>query len=419
MKGSFQKLRICKIYDGDYPWDVRVQKVMSTLVAQGYEVHLVCRNLGKRPTYEYLDKVHIHRLFPLRSHRLNSSISFPAPVNPLWLHTIRRVIRKIRADLIIVRDLPLTLAAIFMGRAYHLPIIFDMAENYPAMVLDIWRFGRFKASNLIARNPLILRSVEALSVRGVDKILAVVEESKSRLLRQYSISESKIRVVSNTPRLSDLSAKIHDTAAMPDRDGSLKLIFIGGLESGRNLEVILRGMAICGGKPDCSLTILGRGNGEVDLRRLVDKLNLNERVDLKGWVNHESIGEVLMMSDIGIIPHPKTRHTNTTVPNKLFDYMAYKKPVLASDTEPVRRIVQSENCGLIYRHDSPQDFRDKLQRLIGRETREAMGANGRKAVEKQYNWEADSKELLAAVQELSSQARANSSCPKFKGRLRP
>ncbi len=391
---------------------------MSTLVAQGYEVHLVCRNQGKRPTYEYLDKVHIHRLFPLRSHRLNSTISFPAPVNPLWLHTIRGVIRKTRADIIIVRDLPLTLAAIFIGRIYNLPIIFDMAENYPAMVLDIWRFGRFKASNLIARNPLIVRSVEALSVRGVDKILAVVEESKSRLLREYSISESKVRIVSNTPRLSDIPTKIQDMAA-PDRDGSLKLIFIGGLESGRNLEVVLRGMAICGRKPDCSLTILGKGNGEADLRKLVDKLNLKERVVLKGWVNHESIGKILMMSDIGIIPHPKTRHTNTTVPNKLFDYMAYKKPVLASDTEPVRRIVQSENCGLIYRHDSPQDFRDKLLQLIGREVREVMGTNGRKAVEKQYNWEADSKELLAAVQEFSSQARTNSFNPKFKGRLRP
>jgi glycosyltransferase involved in cell wall biosynthesis len=134
----------------------------------------------------------------------------------------------------------------------------------------------------------------------------------------------------------------------------------------------------------------------------VDRLNLKERVVLKGWVNHESIGKILMMSDIGIIPHPKTRHTNTTVPNKLFDYMAYKKPVLASDTEPVRRIVQSENCGLIYRHDSPQDFRDKLLQLIERKTREAMGTNGRKAVERQYNWEADSKELLAAVQEFSS-----------------
>jgi Glycosyltransferase Family 4 len=231
MKGSGQELRICKIYDGDYPWDVRVQKVMSTLVAQGYEVHLVCRNQGKRPTYEYLDKVHIHRLFPLRSHRLNSAISFPAPLNPLWLHTIRGVVRKIRANIIIVRDLPLTLAAIFIGRIYDLPIIFDMAENYPAMVLDIWKFGRFKASNLIARNPLIVRSVEALSVRGVDKIWAVVEESKSRLLREYPISESKIGIVSNTPRLSDIPTKILDTAT-PDRDGSLKLVFIGGLESG-------------------------------------------------------------------------------------------------------------------------------------------------------------------------------------------
>src|SRR3990172_5189513 len=146
-------MRICKIYDGDYPWDVRVQKILLTLVEKGYEVHLVCRNLAKRPTYEYLDKVHIHRLTYFKNDGINSVFSFPAPFNPLWLRTIMRVIRKNKADLIIVRDLPLTLAAILIGRIYGIPVVFDMAEDYPAMVRDIWRFSGFKAANLLARNP--------------------------------------------------------------------------------------------------------------------------------------------------------------------------------------------------------------------------------------------------------------------------
>jgi len=397
-------LRICKIYDGDYPWDVRVQKILLTLVENGYEVHLVCRNKAKRPTYEYLDKVHIHRLPYLKHSGINAALSFPAPINPLWLLTIMRVIRENKTDIVIVRDLPLALAAIFSGRIYGIPIIFDMAEHYPAMVRDMWRMGGFKTSNLITRNPYIVAIVEALSVRWANSILTVVEESKTRLVKQYHLADSKIRVVSNTPRLCDINFTQKNSSRVEPQD-TLKLIYIGGLEKERNLEVVLRGMALNGEKLQCSLTILGRGEGEAYYKRIVDRLNIHDKVFFKGWAEHHSIGEFLAMSDVGVIPHAATEHTNSTVPNKLFDYMAYSKSVLASDTAPVKRIIQSESCGLIYRYNSPEDFIGKVRQLLDSKYRDAMGAKGRKAVERKYNWEVDSKELLATLQYYAGKPR--------------
>ena len=41
-------MRILKIYDGDYPWDVRVEKITQSLLGAGHEVRLLCRNLGGR-----------------------------------------------------------------------------------------------------------------------------------------------------------------------------------------------------------------------------------------------------------------------------------------------------------------------------------------------------------------------------------
>ena len=49
---------ICKIWDADYPWDIRVEKVCRSL-QQKHEVHLVCRNTKRRPTYEQLDGLHV------------------------------------------------------------------------------------------------------------------------------------------------------------------------------------------------------------------------------------------------------------------------------------------------------------------------------------------------------------------------
>ena len=35
---------ICKIWDVDYPWDIRVEKVANSIVVEGQDVHLVCQN---------------------------------------------------------------------------------------------------------------------------------------------------------------------------------------------------------------------------------------------------------------------------------------------------------------------------------------------------------------------------------------
>jgi len=397
-------VRICKIYDADYPWDVRVEKILSTLVGYGHDVHLVCRNLKERPIYECLDRVHIHRLPRLTREGINYAVSFPAFCNPIWIWTILRVVKSRAIDLIIVRDLPLALAAILVGRLCRVPVILDMAEHYPAMIRDAWRYEGLRPANLLLRNPLMVSLVERACVRWADMILTVIEESKSRLMEQYHLDGSKVSVVSNTPRLSEANGPAEDCAS-PEPNEMMRLIYVGGLEAARTLDVVLRGMALEKGKRRSCLTVLGIGNGAERLRELVRELEIEERVSFKGWVGHSAIGAYIRSSDIGIVPHPVTAHTNTTVPNKLFDYMAHSKPVLASDTRPVQRIVQSEACGLIYRHDSPRDFQTQLARLGDSKVRVELGTNGRTAVCRTYNWGTDSSTLLQVVAHASTRGQ--------------
>lgn len=387
-------MRICMMYDGDYPWDVRVEKIATTLSEHDHDLHLICRNLQGRPREERLGRWHVHRLRPARSPRLNYVMSFPAFLNPFWLAGASRIVAREKSQLILVRDLPLALCALLVARAHRVPVILDMAENYPAMVRDIWRFEDFKAVNLLVRNPTIVDWVERMAVRRSERVLVVTEESKARLVDQYSISPSRVDIVSNTPRLADLR---RTQPAKPQVGKGMNLVYVGGLEPSRNLGVVLRGLATARDEADCSLTIVGQGTGETRLKRLTRELALDGKVTFSGWVEHAAVAQHLDVADVGVIPHAVTRHTNSTVPNKLFDYMGFSLPVLASDTASVQRIVEAEGCGVIYRHDHPGDFVRALQKLQNPETRREMGARGRSAVATRYNWETDSKVLLGAV----------------------
>ena len=54
------------------------------------------------------------------------------------------------------------------------------------------------------------------------------------------------------------------------------------------------------------------------------------------------------MADICIIPHEKCELTNTTVPNKLFEYFCYGKHVIVSDAAPLKRIINETNSGIVF-----------------------------------------------------------------------
>jgi hypothetical protein len=44
--------RVLYVWDGDYPWDVRTEKICRTLSDSGMEVAILARNAGNQPRIE-------------------------------------------------------------------------------------------------------------------------------------------------------------------------------------------------------------------------------------------------------------------------------------------------------------------------------------------------------------------------------
>jgi glycosyltransferase involved in cell wall biosynthesis len=397
-------MRICKVYDGDYPWDVRVEKIVSSLAEHGHEVHLVCRNLLRRPEEEIHDGIHIHRLRAFRNDRLAQALTFPAFFNPVWISRISGVVRDHAIRMLIVRDLPLALAASAVGRCYGLPVILDMAENYPAMLQDIWKFESVSLSNIVLRNPLFARGVEMLAIRSVDHLLVVIDEAKDRLVRR-GVKPEKISIVSNTPRMNGLEFP----AERQDRysqGSTLSLVFVGGLEPIRGLDSVLEMLPTAlHSIPSLQFIIVGGGRWEDDLKTKAHSLGLDGHVVFAGRSDYRRALFEVSRSDIGIIPHWVTSHTNTTIPNKLFEYMLLGKPVIATKIAPVSRIIREAGCGITYRDE--REFVSALLALQDSATRTKFGENGRRAVREKYNWEQESHTLIGAITEVSAKV----ACP--------
>jgi hypothetical protein len=102
-------LRVVYLWDADYPWDVRVEKICASLTAAGHEVHIVARNRRWDAERERLPEGTVHRMHPWRwiGRRLDEALGFPAFFSPRWGTLLSRTVREVNAHAIIARDLPL------------------------------------------------------------------------------------------------------------------------------------------------------------------------------------------------------------------------------------------------------------------------------------------------------------------------
>ena len=391
---------VCHVWDADYPWDVRVEKICDSLIKK-HEAHLVCRNSLRRPRYERVKGLHIHRLpyLPKRYGSLNRLIGFPAFFNPVWLWSIWRTVRQTKADVILIRDLPLALTAMAVGRLAGIPVVLDMAENYPAMIRDLSEREGFSLVNFAVRNPRLVSLVERISLRLCDHVVVVVEESRDRLVA-LGVPQSKVSLVINTPTTERLIKTEPSPRKLVSRDGAnLVLVYLGLLERPRGIETAIRAIASVRAQiVGVTLLIVGSGRHERDFRSLVERLNLQKEVQFLGWLEYSAAIRVIDESDIGLVPHHATESWNTTVPNKLFDYMSKGKPVIVSNAKPVERIVRAEQCGIVFKDRDSEDLARAIVTLKPESIRAVMGQRGRDAIARKYNWAIDEQRLCDALE---------------------
>jgi len=399
------------VWDADYPWDVRAEKICATCTEAGYDVHIAARNRAWRPLIQHLPEGTVHRMAPWRwaGQRLDGVLGFPAFFSPRWVVHLARVARTVRPSVLVVRDLPLCPTAIWVGRRYGVPVVLDMAENYPAMMRKNFEAGRHRPIDYIVRNPAAVAAVERYCLPRVARVLVVVEESAARLQR-LGVPATRIALVSNTPPLARVEGR--PAARAGDGAGPLTLVYVGILEVPRGISDLLEAVRLLrGSSPTVRAVVIGTGRDADVFRTHAAALGLTSaEATFCGHVqSHEEVRRLVREADIGVLPHRVSEAWNTTIPNKLFDYMAVELPVITSDAAPFARIVRETGAGVVFQSQDPASLADAVRTLFDGARRRSCGAAGLAAVRARYHWEHDAQMLLEALPSPSPEPVAQTS----------
>jgi len=391
-----------------YPLDkeIRTRKMARAFSQKNNEVFLLCPNDGQQVAVENIEregKVYRFGRFG-RGTTLSKITSSPVPLNGLWTPWIVRVAKRNALDVLVIRNLRLAPQALIAAKHLRLPTILDLPENFPA-ITEI--YGKQAWHHHVTRNRRFISILERVCISFANHLWVVCEENRNRLIT-LGVLPAKISVVRNTPELNGVADASQLPRHLPrpvaDR---FQMVYWGIVTRFRGLELVLRAMPyILAETQGIKFVILGDGLDRPRLQALARSLDVQHNVHFAGWVSPEEGVNALRHYDLGLIPHEINEWAETTIPNKLFDYMQAGLPVLSTDTKPIRRIVEETGCGVVTPQD-PEKFARAVLRLKASPSRcSQMGQFGREAVLRKYNWAIDAHKALEILDQLASTRRA-------------
>ncbi|MFD0696376.1 glycosyltransferase family 4 protein [Paenibacillus sp. GCM10027628] len=182
--------------------------------------------------------------------------------------------------------------------------------------------------------------------------------------------------------------------------GKYYAVYCGHLYPEKGIEVILQAAEKLQHLKD--LEFLMVGGLEKDKRRW-EKYCLNKgikNVQFTGFIPNSHVPGYLKAADCLLLAYKiqnmkyKVMDINTTSPLKLFEYMASKRPIVATDIPTIRKVLTHESDSLLVRPDDIKDFSSAIKRLMqDKKLSVALGQKAYEEVEK-YSWDHRCKKIV-------------------------
>ena len=178
------------------------------------------------------------------------------------------------------------------------------------------------------------------------------------------------------------------------RKGEPQMLFVGNLYPYKNIEKLLELMPVIKQSfPNVHLLIVGDGEHIDFLKQLTIQHKVEKNVEFLGNIEHDKLQKIYNSTDMYI--SPSKLEANPLPP---IEAMACGKPILLSDIEPHKEIVDNSNGGLTFSLEN-EDVIEKIKRIF--DSKEELGKNGRKFAEK-HDWSEVSKKVASVYEKVSS-----------------
>ncbi|MFW5720749.1 MAG: glycosyltransferase family 4 protein [Bacteroidota bacterium] len=391
-------MNIGVIVDNEFNHDARVRNECKILAQAGHDVTVLCFNFGKYKTFEKVGNINVYRISIKQKIRniffaFNNSIEL---YNIFWSNKIKNFIKKFNIDALHVHDLYMAKAAHYATKNTNIKITLDLHENYPAAVKGYQWMYQFPFTYLI--RPQKWERLEKKYLEYPNNIVVLSESFRNDLLLKYPFLNKKtFAVYPNVPDLEEFKNYKIDQSMYP-KDSDFILFYFGVISQRRGVFTVIDALEkLIKEIPAIKLLLIGPADKaeKENFLKTINTPKLKKHITWYSWKDIRLLPSYINISDICLSPIVKNDQHESGVANKVFQYMIFERPLIVSDCKPQTKIVNEEQCGLVFKSEDAGDLAQKIIILYqNKDMRIQMGENGKKAVEEKYNTKNFGKNLV-------------------------
>ncbi len=259
--------------------------------------------------------------------------------------------------------------------SYFFPLIFE-SHAYPTSKIDLYferkGFNRFK------------------------HVITITENLKEAYTK-HGFNPGNIHVLSDGVDLEMFDIPLSRVDARTQlglEEGGDIILYTGHLYPWKGMHTLLEASKFVKGK------IVIVGGLEEDVKAMKEKVKKEKQgnVQIVGHVNPNLMPIYLKAADVLVLPNSASemRSKFYTSPLKLFEYMASKRPIVASDLPSIREVLNEGNAILV-EPDSPVALAEGIEKALKDEDRSKKMSEKAFIDVSEYTWERRAKKVIACV----------------------
>lgn len=191
----------------------------------------------------------------------------------------------------------------------------------------------------------------------------------------------------------------------PPVGGPPRILYVGTIDPGRGVRVLVRAMAAIVREVDARLILAGAMAPRFDqpLQAAIRELGLADKIEVLAPVDHDQLPALLATATVCVVPAAADLTPSPTVvfPTKLLEYMACRRAVVAPRRETLAHVVENNREALLFEPGDPIDLARKVLRLIGEPLlRDRIARNAYERVRREFTASATRRALRSAYRAL-------------------
>lgn len=375
-----------------------VYEIAKSLSAEGHHVTVLTQRVDKQtPLLETFEGLQILR-YPV-SQRNSLSFFFSTFFNVM--RQVRYLYKNSRVDVVsahhIVASFGFCMANLLFGRkpfTYHCYMAkfeeFEDKEMYQKGSGRTFRIRLFS---------WILKKMELFVLARAGRIIVLSDYVKKLIEKYYPAVTLKIEKVS--PGVDGKRYYFEDKAIVKKE---LKLtgvsplfLTVRRLEPRMGIENLIQAIALLKERGfKGKLIIVGKGSLYESLNRLKVTLQVQEQVELTGWVPDEKVIQYYQAADLFILPTRALEGFGLV----LLESLACGTPVMATPVGAIPEVLEEMQLPFLFQNETPQAMVDGLEKWIKQRPNLPAPEKLRDSVLKKYSWPAHASALSVILNSI-------------------